>query len=241
MKHLLKRMAAGAMALVVSAGVATALPVLQINSGPDAGTPTPGVVPGGSALNDALGPLFGVASLGGYYGSTISVSANALLEITLLGAEAGYENQFKWLPTGATLTNVKDTNAFNPGGLNGTEGISSFVVSAVAGNLGFSFKSLGFVPSPNSVTNGSNPDGSALPGAALPNFFASFGPAASGATSGNALYLFFDDKPDTRTDDNHDDLVIKIQVIPLPAAAWLLLGVSGALVAAKRRSNRRAA
>ena len=32
-----------------------------------------------------------------------------------------------------------------------------------------------------------------------------------------------------------------IGAVPLPAAAWLLLGVSGALVAAKRRSARRAA
>ena len=241
MKHFLKRLAAGAVALALSTGVASALPVLQINAGLDAGTPKAGPIPGGSSLNDALNPLFGLATLGGYYGSTISLSGDAELKITLLGAEAGYENQFKWLPTGATLTNLPGINNFSAGGVNGKEGISSFFVSAVSGDLSFSFKSLGLVPSPNSVTNGFNPDGSVLPGAAVPNFFASFGPTASAATSGDTLYLFFDDKPDERTDDNHDDLVIKVQVVPLPAAAWLLLGVSGALVAAKRRSNRRAA
>lgn len=40
---------------------------------------------------------------------------------------------------------------------------------------------------------------------------------------------------------NGDPSILEVNVVPLPAAAWLLLGVSGALVAAKRRSARRAA
>lgn len=40
---------------------------------------------------------------------------------------------------------------------------------------------------------------------------------------------------------NSDPSILKVQAVPLPAAAWLLLGVSGALVAAKRRGSRRAA
>lgn len=40
---------------------------------------------------------------------------------------------------------------------------------------------------------------------------------------------------------NGDPSVLEVNAIPLPAAAWLLLGVAGALVAAKRRSNLRAA
>jgi hypothetical protein len=38
---------------------------------------------------------------------------------------------------------------------------------------------------------------------------------------------------------NSDPSILEVSVVPLPAAAWLLLGVSGALVAAKRRSARR--
>jgi hypothetical protein len=38
---------------------------------------------------------------------------------------------------------------------------------------------------------------------------------------------------------NGNPSVLEVSVVPLPAAAWLLLGVSGALVAAKRRSARR--
>lgn len=40
---------------------------------------------------------------------------------------------------------------------------------------------------------------------------------------------------------NGDPSVLKVSVVPLPAAAWLLLGASGGLIAAKRRSARRAA
>ena len=233
MKHLLKRMAAGAMALVVSSGVAVALPALQINGG------TVGDIPGGSVTNDALGPLGFVTPLFGFYGSQISLTgAAAQLQFTLLGAEAGYRNRFTWDPSGTPTSLTFSGNSFNPAGVLAEEGISSFVVNAALGTLGFEFRSVG-VPAPSSVANGTNPDGSVAPGKDLPNFFASFGDGVT--TSGDTLYLFFDDKPGVVTDDNHDDLVIKVQVVPLPAAAWLLLGVSGALVAAKRRSNRRAA
>jgi hypothetical protein len=40
---------------------------------------------------------------------------------------------------------------------------------------------------------------------------------------------------------NGNPSVLEVQAIPLPAAAWLLLAVSGGLVAAKRRGARRAA
>mgnify|MGYP006271538669 CR=1 FL=1 len=40
---------------------------------------------------------------------------------------------------------------------------------------------------------------------------------------------------------NGDPSVLEVNAIPLPAAAWLLLGVTGGLVAAKRRQARRAA
>lgn len=40
---------------------------------------------------------------------------------------------------------------------------------------------------------------------------------------------------------NGDPSVLKVNAIPLPAAAWLLLGVSGGLIVAKRRSARNVA
>ena len=231
MKHLLKRMATDAVALVLSAGVAAALPALQINGG------TAGDIPGGSVTNDALTPLGFLTPLGGFYGSQISLTgAAAPLQFTLLGAEAGYRNRFTWDPLGTPTNLTFSGNSFSPAGVLAEEGISSFVVNAALGTLSFEFRSL---DNGTSVANGSNPNGSVAPGKDQPNFFATFGDGVT--TSGDTLYLFFDDKPGVTTDDNHDDLVIKVQVVPLPAAAWLLLGVSGALVAAKRRSRLRAA
>ena len=43
------------------------------------------------------------------------------------------------------------------------------------------------------------------------------------------------------TGDGFDVDAVGVQAIPLPAAAWLLLGVSGALIGAKRRQARKAA
>jgi hypothetical protein len=41
--------------------------------------------------------------------------------------------------------------------------------------------------------------------------------------------------------DGFDVDAVGVSVVPLPAAAWLLLGASGALIAAKRRQSRKAA
>jgi hypothetical protein len=75
-------------------------------------------------------------------------------------------------------------------------------------------------------------------------FFDGDGSTVSGNTiTSKKLTHFFiglDDVP-AGADDNHDDIVVRVSVVPLPAAAWLLLGVSGGLIAAKRRSARKAA
>jgi len=65
--------------------------------------------------------------------------------------------------------------------------------------------------------------------------------AAAGFLDGSATYAG-DQKWTITTyeSETHQDLGVAT-VIPLPAAAWLLLGVSGALVAAKRRKTNRAA
>jgi hypothetical protein len=172
-------------------------------------------------VNDGLVPLFGAGttSLAGVYGSTINLDGPAKVTFTLLGYEAGFLNQFSF---GADVLNGGGGNVWNPAGLD------SFMAIAGAGTLAFSFSTDGNGGS--SVTNGSNPDNSG-PGI---NFFAS----TNGDQSGKFVYLFLDDGG-ANNDDNHDDLVVRVDVapVPLPAGGLLLIGALGGLAALRRRKK----
>ena len=71
-----------------------------------------------------------------------------------------------------------------------------------------------------------------------PNFFASFGDDEQ-TTGGNGLWLFFDDSG--QANDNHDDLVVRLSIVPLPAGMLLLLTGMGGLGAVGARRRRKAA
>lgn len=193
---------------------------------------TVGTVPGGKAKNDALAPLGFPNSLAGFYGSAIElVGSNGKLKFERLGAEAGYTNKFIYTATDPdlTLTDPGGGNFFNP------NGIDSFTVSNVLeGLLGFKFHTSG---GNLSVANGSNPDNTQPTPKPGINFFATFGDGNT--RNGSILYLFFDDDG-ANNDDNHDDLVIRISVVPLPAGGLLLIGAVAGLAALRRRKARAA-
>jgi hypothetical protein len=223
MSNLKKILVASALALSL-AGTASAA-TLTINGG------TAGTVPGGIKNgNNALVPL-GLAAdafgpYEGYYGSQIGLTTTtkAKIKFTLMGWEAAFLNTF-----------TSGTDSFGSDGSGGKTGIwdaaglASFVSTTLSGLLDFKFET-NTGPGQTSVSNGDNQN---VAGAV--NFFASVigDPTAK---EGKSLYLFFDDDGNT-LDDNHDDLVVRVDVaaVPVPAAGFMLFGALGGLAALRRR------
>lgn len=210
MKHTL--FAAG-FALATAVGTANANP-LTIDGG------FAGVIPG-ALENTALDFFFGDGTfgsggmLGGYFGSTILLSSSNDIKVEILAKEGTATNTFSYGGTSTPFT----AGTFLPA--DPTAIISQYVAAAdkdASNVLNFSFDTslYGGV----TVTNGSNPDNSLD---TEPNFFASFGPGKESDRSGSSLWLFFDDAG-AGDDDNHDDYVVRISAVPLPAAGLMLMG-----------------
>jgi len=198
-----------------------------------------GDIPGGTATNEALAPLGFNNPLSGWYGANLFLAGPATVTATLLGAEAGYENSFTMGSN--TMTDPAGGNAFS------LAGFDSFTTTVTAGLLDFSFHTSG---GNLSVANGANPDNTVpAPNPGI-NFFVSYGNGTTDqTTSGDVVWLFFDDDG-ASNDDNHDDLVIKltidsgpgggINIVPVPAAGFLLVGALGGLAGLRRRKKKAA-
>jgi len=222
-------------------GLALAAPVAQ--------AAVIGTIPGvGVALpnkNQVMAPL---TEAEGWYGTNVYLTGGpSQITATLIGFEVGWTNRFFW---GGTQTFV--TTAQQLGTLGSPIGTQVVLSNVLSGLLPFVFATDGGgIPAnatAGTVANGAN----FMPGSGRGNFFVTFGTCpqttcidttinGSTAAGGTVAWLFFDDTGGL-VDDNHDDLVVRLEitggriVIPTPASFALLgVGLLGLAAVARRR------
>ena len=159
--------------------------------------------------------------------ASFSVSDNTALSFTGVAAESGISNSLT-VDGAGTLTETSDFGS-------GTDLLTSWGIGSIgrsfsAGVLDsfFRFSNFGLVAAPGSLELGVYVDGplTDLGGGMF-----------SVATS--VFFLAFDDNG-AGPDDNHDDLLVRVNVVPLPAAAWMLLAGLASFGAIGYRRRQRA-
>jgi hypothetical protein len=202
--------------------------------GSNASATTYGTIGGVNGGNEYLG----VNTLNGYFGGNLYlVGGPADIQVTILGHEAGYNNSFTFgTPSCPGVASCSYSTAGDPDTFP-VGGVTSWTVLGVAsGLLDFVF---GVNGGAGSVENGWNPENTPT----NPNFFVSFLPDEN-STFGLSVLLFLDDGAGDGT-DNHDDLIVRLDVlrggyiapVPLPAGGLLLIGALGGLALIRRRKS----
>lgn len=190
------------------------------------------VVSGGSLItvpdnNDFKYPAGGLGSLGltkELIGAKVELTVGTSILFEILGSESGYSDSF--LFDGTTFY-TESNSTYPPLNFFGAPGLIDILFNP-AGLFLASFSSDGSDAASASAIGGS-------PG------FSVFVDENGGYNSG-VLYFGYDDVPKVINggDDNHDDLIIRATIVPVPEpATWALMlaGVAAVGVSMRRRSK----
>jgi len=171
---------------------------------------------------DSLTAAFSGGTLGFVTGGTISLSAPGKLIFTEVAAESGFGNDF-FVGT-QEMTETNNTNPFGTG--------ENFLTFSGGETFTTAFGA-GAVSGPTFTNNESPATVATLGDTEFGIFF------DSTLTEHKTFFLAFDDNG-AGPDDNHDDYIVRVEVVPVPLGA-LLIGTAFLGAGAVRRFGRKAA
>lgn len=190
----------------------------------DSAVPTIAVAPGSPAGQDFVPELLAAGVTHLYSGPISLIAANRPSRVTfdLVGAESGFNDSLSLNGDKIIAENQNGSAAdFLTDTLVGGLGLDSFTFDWMGGDLA---SLLSFSNGPQTFTSADD----------------EFGVFANSADIANlsVFFLGFDDSG-ANNDDNHDDILVRVEIsaVPVPASGLLLLGGLGGLAAMRRRKK----
>ena len=212
-----KYLVAAAAAAAAFAAPASALPSFQVTLGSAAVT-----VP---TVNDFKTNLSGLGLLTEAIGASVNVIDGGYIVFELLGSESGYFDTFSF--SGIAPYTETSYGVLNYFGAPVALGSTNVGAGLLNGGLDFLF------------SNGSPSRAAGSGDAGFAVFLPTGVSGAAGSTfNTNVLYFGYDDS--AQVDDNHDDLIIRATIMPVPEpATWAMMvgGIAAVGMVMRRRSH----